>query len=149
MIIAAKSKCIKGNLSDFMKLFLKFAFDEDSESDDQLDCVRYNLQKIDQSSKYAAKLNASDTINDENCRYYDESIEPFRSIHSSYVKAVGPLNETTCGVISQHDSKILSFLTILVSTEKNNEIKTLEALEIFKFATEKLQKWADCILENI
>ena len=140
LIASAKSKCIKIDPIAFADLFVNFAaWDYESS-----DCARHKLHELEPTSKLAQFTRIDKKLE---CKNYSSRLDPYRTYR--YEASIGRLNESTCGVLNKENVDIISHKTLLISLEKDEELKKIEMKERFALATEKLHKLADCVLERL
>ncbi|XP_070489865.1 balbiani ring A 67 kDa protein-like [Chironomus tepperi] len=148
VIASAKSKCITVDSLEFSELFMDFAIENDQRSERYYSCAKYKLHNIEPTSKLAINY-AKDEFNEKFCKNYDIQIPVLSNLAFSYDMKIGELNETTCGVMSFDIYNEISIKTTLLFNEKDKDIRITETKNLFNYATDKLHKLADCILERI
>ena len=146
LIASAKSKCIKVDLQEFSELFIDFTFDEGFRYDAHFFCARQKLYELEPTSKLAV-MTSYDKSDVFDCDYRSISLNSF--YNEDYNDAVGRFNETTCGVLTDDIVNVIIYKTTLLADLKNKELKISETKDLFKYATSKLHKLADCVLERI
>ncbi|KAL7012511.1 hypothetical protein ACKWTF_014896 [Chironomus riparius] len=143
LLALAKSKCIKSDLIEFLEIFLKILVPNYFNTEENVVCIKLELQKLEPTSKLVENF----TNNGTECSTYN-NIHPFGIYRWDYEMTVGLLNETTCGVLTEDIVNVIDYKTFLVANEINEELKRSEIQELFAMATEKLQELADCILKK-
>lgn len=134
---------------EFVDNFLKFAIDDDQKSETYVNCAMIELKKLDPTSKLARNV-INEQNSDMKCKYYSTVIHPYANILERYKRAVGDLNEATCGgALSDAEMDLITVKTLLIAVEKDEELKNSEAEKLFAVSTEKLHKIADCILKRL
>jgi hypothetical protein len=144
LIVSAKSKCIKTSLFDFGEAFLKFVVPKSDRTENDTFCVKYKLKNLES--------NATLSNNDDEktrCEHYLFEINIYSSLQWDYAKENGHIIESTCEVFTYDIVDMISYRTLLLSVEKDKDIKENGMKELFEYATDKLHKLADCILERI
>jgi hypothetical protein len=148
IIAASKSKCIKVDTTTFIDDFLNFVVAKHQLSDKKVECASYKLQKIEPTSKLVRTPN-NDKDYEKFCEYFHEKISQYATIFYNYENIVGKMNESTCGVFTKQDMDAISFKTMLLANEKDEELKKSEGSALFADIINKLQKLSDCIYERI
>ena len=149
LFASANSKCIKIDPIEFSELFLDLSVAKDERSEDYVACAKYELQNLEPTSKLA-KISSIDEVHKNNCSHFDISLHTYNAPLLLYRERVYlKLNETTCGVVTQEFIDVITYKTILLASEKDEELRNSEISELFTTVTGKLHKLADCILERI
>lgn len=141
LIASAKSKCIKTSIFDFGETFLNFTVRQRPTTEDYIFCTKYKLQKLESTNAIEE--------NEKRCENHYIYIDDYTMLEWKYDRANGPLNETTCGAFTHDIVEIISYKTALLAVEEDKDLKENNMKELFTYATDKLHKLGDCILERI
>ena len=147
LIASAKSKCINVDPLEFSNLFIDFALEDGHRHERYYSCARYNLQKLEPTSKLAV-TSSSDEGNEKYCRHVGISLHPYSIPSIGYEDSVGPFERTTCGVLTGEIEDVVTLKTMLLYDVKDKELKINETKDLYNLVTDKLHKLADCILER-
>ena len=141
LITSAKSKCIK-NIFDFGEAFLNLVVQESQRTEDHVSCARYRLQYQESTT---ATLSSDENDEYYRCLGYNTDIDAYAIPEWAFERE----NESGCGAFSYDTIERISCRSILLTIEKDEELKKKNMKEVFKYASENLQKLADCTLARI
>ena len=149
LIASAKSKCSVLEFKSLLKTFFESVVEESRKSFYHIMCSKYKLQKSELTTRLANFSNEDIEYILERCENYKSNIRYYSTILYKYEKAVGKINETTCGLLTYEDLNIISYKTFLLDAEEDETVKSSEMEELVSSVIEKLHRLADCILKNV
>jgi hypothetical protein len=133
---------------DFSNLFIKFSLGDRKRPHMENTCAKFRLKKIDPTSKLI-NISSDEKQHEKACEKQYMNVGTIIGPFWRYTGHVGPLNETTCGVMTKDIVDIISYKLMLLNLQKDAELRVKETNDLFNFVTDKLQKLADCIIERI
>ncbi|KAL7012475.1 hypothetical protein ACKWTF_014867 [Chironomus riparius] len=146
LIASAKLRCLKIPLINFSKLFLNFAVLKHQRSEKTMSCARYLLKQVEPTSKLL--ISSNHVYNDDNSSCYI-TFKLYTDLAKDYKNHVGDLKDSSCGAITDEFVKILTLKTLLLIAQKDEEVKKIEAKELFTVASDKLHKLAQCVFQSL
>lgn len=129
-------------INDFLKLY------EDTNFDKYGDCYLNTLKKLEPTSKLVEDFDANQMeLTEEEC---DEHLG--ESSYDDWMRNLeeftGNLETFTCGNLKTIDFKIVGMKFVILSHEKNEELKDLEVKKLQDIFGNKLNNIFECVMEN-
>jgi len=130
-------------INDFLKLY------EDTNFDKYGDCYLNTLKKLEPTSKLVENFDADQMeLTEVECNDHlgENSYDDWMRNLEEYT---GNLETFTCGNLKTIDFKIIGMKFVILSHEKNEELKESEVEKLREIIGTKLNNIFDCVVENM